>query len=212
MMKRYLQNIIFLMMSGIFCMIFGIPSAQAFTPSSSGNVISSPVNGPLSAGGEAGTNYIAFGVDFSYGGIEGVFSDPPLAFGGVNSSGIVDLLAPVDGRIVEPGTINQGVTNYFYAEAGFADSGTLLLSVYDLSHNLIGSAFNDIPLGANGRTTFEINTPGIAYFEITNPGNDSFGVDEILLSPVPEPEIYAMLLAGLGLLGLMIRRRKQAAI
>ncbi|WP_292993964.1 PEP-CTERM sorting domain-containing protein [Nitrosomonas sp.] len=30
------------------------------------------------------------------------------------------------------------------------------------------------------------------------------------VSPVPEPETYAMLLAGLGVLGLSIRRRKQA--
>ena len=31
-----------------------------------------------------------------------------------------------------------------------------------------------------------------------------------LLTPVPEPETYAMLLAGLGLLGFMARRRKTA--
>ncbi|MDO9311851.1 MAG: LamG domain-containing protein [Nitrosomonas sp.] len=32
------------------------------------------------------------------------------------------------------------------------------------------------------------------------------------LSPVPEPEIYSMLLAGLGLLGFMARRRKESAV
>jgi hypothetical protein len=32
------------------------------------------------------------------------------------------------------------------------------------------------------------------------------------LAPVPEPETYAMMLAGLGLLGVMTRRRKQKAI
>jgi PEP-CTERM motif len=30
----------------------------------------------------------------------------------------------------------------------------------------------------------------------------------VTVSPVPEPETYAMLLAGLGLMGAMIRRRK----
>jgi hypothetical protein len=30
------------------------------------------------------------------------------------------------------------------------------------------------------------------------------------VTPVPEPETYAMMLAGLGLLGVMARRRKQA--
>jgi uncharacterized protein YjiK len=33
----------------------------------------------------------------------------------------------------------------------------------------------------------------------------------VLTAPVPEPETYAMLLAGLGLLGFVARRRKQAA-
>ena len=32
---------------------------------------------------------------------------------------------------------------------------------------------------------------------------------DVVLSPVPEPETYAMVLAGLGLLGFMARRRKQ---
>jgi hypothetical protein len=31
----------------------------------------------------------------------------------------------------------------------------------------------------------------------------------IVLTPVPEPEIYAMMLAGLGLIGFARRRRKQ---
>lgn len=34
---------------------------------------------------------------------------------------------------------------------------------------------------------------------------------DITLSPVPEPETYAMMLAGLGLLGFSARRRKQKA-
>jgi len=31
-------------------------------------------------------------------------------------------------------------------------------------------------------------------------------------APIPEPEAYAMLLAGLGLLGFMARRRKESAV
>jgi hypothetical protein len=39
--------------------------------------------------------------------------------------------------------------------------------------------------------------------------NDSYGgsLDAVSLSPVPEPETYAMLLAGLGLVGFIARRR-----
>ena len=43
--------------------------------------------------------------------------------------------------------------------------------------------------------------------------NNLLGITDghaFLLSPVPEPETYAMLLAGLGLMGAMVRRRKVA--
>jgi hypothetical protein len=38
----------------------------------------------------------------------------------------------------------------------------------------------------------------------------SFG-GAVMLAPVPEPETYGMMLAGLGVLGVLARRRKQAA-
>src|SRR5689334_21253741 len=75
-------------------------STISFKPSSAPGVAVSPIFGGVVAGGTAGTNYIGFGVDFSYGGTEGIFNDPPLAFGGVSGSNIIDLLSPVDGRIV----------------------------------------------------------------------------------------------------------------
>jgi len=37
-----------------------------------------------------------------------------------------------------------------------------------------------------------------------------YALSETLTVPVPEPETYAMLLAGLGLVGAAVRRRKQA--
>jgi hypothetical protein len=51
----------------------------------------------------------------------------------------------------------------------------------------------------------------------TNAGGNDFAVDDIYfgtrstvnVTPVPEPETYAMMLAGLGLLGVVARRRKQ---
>jgi hypothetical protein len=39
-------------------------------------------------------------------------------------------------------------------------------------------------------------------------GSGSYGVAAVL-TPVPEPETYAMMLAGLGLMGFIARRRKQ---
>lgn len=49
----------------------------------------------------------------------------------------------------------------------------------------------------------------------TTAGGNDFAIDDISLSikstvpAVPEPETYAMLVAGLGLLGWVGRRRKQ---
>ena len=51
--------------------------------------------------------------------------------------------------------------------------------------------------------TFKLATPSACC----SIGMDAFEVDTV--SPVPEPETYAMLLAGLGLMGGVARRRKQ---
>jgi hypothetical protein len=44
----------------------------------------------------------------------------------------------------------------------------------------------------------------------SNVGRTAFAQDQlVMLAPVPEPETYAMLLAGLGVMGAVVRRRKQ---
>lgn len=190
----------------------GGAQAITFTAGSNPSVATSPPFGPVAAGGVLGTNYIAFGVDFTPGNAEGYFDDGGgvLAFAGVNSSGDVDLLTDVNGRIVKPGTLTQGVTDYFYAEAGYADVGSLTLTAYDLFGNVIATATNDVPLGTYGRTTFSITHAGIAGFNIS--GSDTFGVDEIRLDTptggVPEAATWAMMVAGFGLVGTAARRRR----
>jgi hypothetical protein len=49
---------------------------------------------------------------------------------------------------------------------------------------------------------------GIHYLAIANEVSNTTSVYS--LAPVPEPETYAMLLAGLGLLGFTARRRKSS--
>lgn len=176
-------------------------------------VVVSPAFGPLAAGGTVGANYIAYGVDYTFGGVEGIFSDPPLAFGGVNGSNNLDLVSPVDGRIVVLNSLVQGLTNRIFVEAGFADPGSLLLEVFDIDGNLLDSEVNGLPLGPNGRTTFEIIRANfdIASFRVS--GNDTFGVNFVEIEEpqaVPEP----MTLAVFGLMGLVgagygLRRRRK---
>lgn len=74
--------------------------------------------------------------------------------------------------------------------------------------------------GANvwERKSFEFVAQGattlITLLE-SSPARDYIGLDnvsvEAVAAPVPEPETYAMMLAGLGLLGVVARRRKQGS-
>jgi len=65
----------------------------------------------------------------------------------------------------------------------------------------------------NGLNTISQNGITSLNFKLANPsaccsiGMNAFEVAKV--SPVPEPETYAMLLAGLGLMGGVARRRKQ---
>ena len=83
------------------------------------------------------------------------------------------------------------------------------------------------PLGGQKRTwtlTYQLDDLSInKLFEYALDGSFGIGIDPdchyfndgvtftVVTAPIPEPETYAMLLAGLGLMGLVARRRKQRA-
>ena len=115
-----------------------------------------------------------------------------------------------------PFTANVGVSTALPSFVGFPDGVTRGThnSVYDTTLN---SSFSAAFIANNGGTALGAETAllngmnaGRAYLNIHT---TAFAGGEIrgFLTPVPEPETYAMLLAGLGLLGFAARRRKVAA-
>ena len=71
-------------------------------------------------------------------------------------------------------------------------------------------------LAHNGIEGVTVDEKGTIYLvaEQIQDGTSSDGKSQliVLTAPVPEPETYAMLLAGLGLMGVIARRRKSKQV
>lgn len=98
--------------------------------------------------------------------------------------------------------------NFLFLYEGSFDPGNALVN---------GIAGNDDFNGTIGRAGFDVTlATGVAYTLVTTGfGADDFGryVNVIrgpgeITAPVPEPETYAMMLAGLAAIGFLARRRR----
>ena len=63
----------------------------------------------------------------------------------------------------------------------------------------------------NNIDTVLITAAGGVHNSHLSGSGTSFAMDNLIISSVPEPETYAMLLAGLGLLGAITRRRQNSS-
>jgi hypothetical protein len=73
----------------------------------------------------------------------------------------------------------------------------------DIANPYINYSFDITPLLATG------GTYTLRFASVANEGQMQLGVDNVslLITPVPEADTYAMLLAGLGVMGFVVRRR-----
>jgi hypothetical protein len=114
---------------------------------------------------------------------------------------------------------NGGITRTIALMAGVPYQLT-----YDLSGNrrgggdetvnvVFGSANASHTVSANPYSNFTLSfTPAVAgnyTVSFAGAGNDNLGpiLDNVVVAVVPEPESFALLLAGLGVVGFMARRR-----
>ncbi|MBY0499603.1 MAG: PEP-CTERM sorting domain-containing protein [Nitrosomonas sp.] len=108
---------------------------------------------------------------------------------------MADFQASIGGAVI---TTFNGITQNFAYNDGFPNT---FIRFYTLTGSVVDS------INATGELVINIDRNG---------SGDFYGFDYLKLSdiaaPVPEPETYAMLLVGLGLLGFASRRRMQKPI
>jgi len=119
-----------------------------------------------------------------------------------------------DGRSDDKGVEPEGVelltiAGRTIAAIGLERTTKSAIALFDITDpensSFLQLLVTDGDISPEGLKAFEIS--GISYLAIANEVSNTTTLYS--LAPVPEPETYAMLLAGLGLLGFSARRRKQ---
>jgi hypothetical protein len=172
-------------------------------------------------GGIAHANYLVNG-SFETGDFTGWTAGGNFSFTGVANS--FDGYGPQDGNFfVFTGPIgSEGTLSQTFADTA---GSTLNLSGWVAGN---GTGPSDVRFLFNGNQVVFVGDPvpsqpyTLYSANVTATGNDTFtvafynspdydAIDNFSITAVPEPETYALMMAGLGLLGVVARRRKQKA-
>ena len=140
----------------------------------------------------------------------------------VNDTLFVDTFTTERGSLLQTTTFTVGAGvqaftgNAAWLVTGATEFGPRLTGVnidlFDSSNNLVQSDTFTGVLGAFAHSTFNgLLGPGTYTLVASGTGTRDSVLDISITTAVPEPETYAMLLAGLGLIGYSIRRRKTTA-
>ena len=100
----------------------------------------------------------------------------------------------------------SGVGNQTVTALGTATVGFISDSAVDFSINWDDL---DVHFGPGNSGMFTIQMDDISFTSNGQMVDQNYHI-EMVTAPIPEPETYALMLAGLGLVGFMARRRKQA--
>ena len=164
-----------------------------FAPATGGLPASLPSNGASPTGGGVSTMATLF--------------DPSLM--GLSTLSDVQTLSPVDALAGTAAADNLLVLSLGSRKLVEVDRSGNVISSFDLSSvlNSVGSDFNAI----EGVTIDEKGTIYLVAEQLQGAGETAFSQSQliVLTAPVPEPETYALMLAGLGLVGLASRRKSR---
>jgi hypothetical protein len=156
------------------------------------------------ANGTAVTNQYP-GVVFSLQG--GTFSagDPVVSFGGLSNtaSGAYPTANFLNASFTAP------VSNVSFTFENYGDNGASAYFAYDSSNMLLDTGYlGDVA----GFTLVTVNASNVALLQFSNgtggQSNWQFAVGELSFGAVPETATWAMLIAGFGLVGATMRRRR----
>jgi hypothetical protein len=115
-------------------------------------------------------------------------------------------------------TLNVNGTDIFSGSFDLGGGGSTLITLDSNGATYTGGTFGSfaggalyftvpVALQAANTITFSYASPGAPYAGFQGLGDEGWGVGSVEVTAVPEPANAALLLAGLGAMGLVLRRR-----